>query len=90
MAENKNETIKKAQSVLGTLTGDEEVQRLAYLQDKWQRDYDNYIIISKEEGAKQSSINTAKKLLSMNMPIEQIIEVTELTKEDIEILSKNV
>ena len=31
----------------------------------------------------------AKKLLAMNLPLEQIIEVTELTKEEIEKLKEN-
>ncbi len=31
----------------------------------------------------------AKKLLAMNLTVEQIIEVTELTKEEIEKLKEN-
>ena len=42
----------------------------------------------KEEGKKQEKISTAKKLLKLKMPIEQIIEVTELTKEEILELEK--
>ena len=37
----------------------------------------------KREGLKQNKIETAKKLLKLKMPIEQIVEVTELTKEEI-------
>ena len=37
-----------------------------------------------KNGAKEKSIKVAKKLLKMNIPIEQIAEVTELTKEKIE------
>ena len=38
---------------------------------------------AKNEGKIQEKIETAKKLLELKMPIEQIIEVTELTKEEI-------
>ena len=37
----------------------------------------------KIEGKKEERIEIAKKLLKMNMPIKQIIEATELTKEEI-------
>ena len=39
-------------------------------------------------GKKKSKIEMAKKLLAMNLTVEQIIEVTELTKEEIEKLKK--
>ena len=38
----------------------------------------------KEEGRREVQIETAKKLLNLKLPIEQISEVTELTKEEIE------
>ena len=37
----------------------------------------------KIEGEKKKSIEIAKKLLKLNMSIEQIMEITELTKEEI-------
>ena len=37
----------------------------------------------KIEGSNEEKIKIAKKLLNKNMPIEQIIEITELTKEEI-------
>ena len=43
---------------------------------------------AKDEGKKQNKISTAKKLLKLKMPIEQIVEVTELTKEEIIKLEK--
>lgn len=38
----------------------------------------------KEEGIKQEKIETAKKMKAKNMDINTIIEITELTKEEIE------
>ena len=40
----------------------------------------------KEEGIKQNKIEIAKKLLNSNMPIEQIMKITELSKENIEMI----
>ena len=42
----------------------------------------------KEEGLKQGKEEIAKKLLEMNLPLKQIIEVTGLPKEDIEKIKK--
>lgn len=40
------------------------------------------------EGIAKSRIEVAQKLLKIKMPIEQIIEVTGLSKEEIEKISK--
>ena len=37
-----------------------------------------------EDGVKKGKIGIAKKLLKLKMPIEQIQEITQLTKEEIE------
>ena len=37
-----------------------------------------------EEGERKKTIEIAKELLNMNLPIEQIIQATGLTKEEIE------
>ena len=37
----------------------------------------------KKEGQKESLIAIARKLLNQNMPIEQIISITDLEKEEI-------
>ena len=88
MAENKNETLKKARIEMNYLTGDAEVRRLAELREKWEMDRVSAINHATrkgiEEGEKKNSIVIAKKLLKLNMPLEQIIEITELTKEEIE------
>lgn len=42
----------------------------------------------KEEGLKQGKEEIAKKLLEMNLPLKQIIEVTGLSKEEIEKIVK--
>ena len=46
--------------------------------------------MQKGNGKKESKIEIAKKLLAMNLPLEQIVEATELTKEEIEKLKNNI
>ena len=38
----------------------------------------------REEGERKKQIEIAKRLLSKNLPIDEIVEITELTKEEIE------
>lgn len=92
LAEKKNKTIERAKIEMRYLTGEAELRRLADLEEKWEMDYNSGMLYAKEEGkkegkiegVKENKIETAKKLLKLNMPIEQIIEITELTKEEIE------
>lgn len=68
MAEEKNQTLKKARVEMNYLTGDEEVRRLAELREKWEMDYksaqkaerEEGLKIGKEEGKKQG-IREGKK-----------------------------
>lgn len=92
VAMKENEAIKKANVEYEYLTGEEEERRIAFLRDKAIRDEKSIREGSKEEGReegreeKQKEI--AKKLLDKNMLIEEIIEITDLTKEEIEKLRK--
>ena len=45
---------------------------------------------AKNEGKEQKSIEIAKKLLNMNMPIEQISEATELPPEKVKQIKKSL
>lgn len=83
MAEKKNPTIKKARYEMDYLTGDEAVQRLQDLRDKWEMDRISSINFAKEEAKK----DTAKKMIDKGIEIETIIEITGLTKEEIEELN---
>ena len=100
MAMEKNETIKKAAEEVEVLTGDEEIQRLAELRERWEMD--RLDAISKaaeeaaEEAAKQATKETAKheknriakNMLNEKMPVELIVKVTGLTKEEVENIAK--
>ncbi len=74
------------------MTEDEKLERLAFLRQKAIMDekaiyaagLDKGELRGKEEGIKQEKIETAKKMKAKNMDINTIIEITELTKEEIE------
>ena len=95
MAEEKNQTLQKAREKMNYLTGDAAVRRLAELREIWELDYNSDINYAKEkglksglkrgrkEGKKENSIEIARKLLKLQMPIEQISEITNLTEEEI-------
>lgn len=99
MAEKNNVVLKKARKELNYLTGDAAVRRMAELREKWEMDEiavkKHAERIGKEEGRREGRIEgnvegrmaekkeTAKKLLLKNMKIEEIIEITGLTEEEI-------
>ena len=91
MAEEKNKTIEKARIEMNYLTGEEEVRRLAELREKWEMDYNSGIGHAKregiKEGIKEKALEVAKKMKEKKVDIDTIIEITGLSKEEIEILS---
>lgn len=90
-----NECVKKAEEEYEYLTGDEEIKRLAFLREKAIRDeisarnYGKRVGIEEGrregivEGKKEGKIEDAKKMLAKGFDIETIMEITELTKEEI-------
>ncbi len=100
LAMEENEEIKKAKKEYEYLIGDEAERRLAFLRDKAIRDENNMLEGAREEamqqgleegrekgrkeGIKEEKTKIAKQLLQIGMPIEQIIKITELSKEEIE------
>ena len=86
IAMKENEEIRKAKEELEYLTGNEEERRLAELREKAIRDEVTNINYAKREGKREKSIEIARKMKNKGIDIEEIIEMTELTKEDIESL----
>ena len=91
MAKEKNEKIKSALDEMIYLTGDEEVQRLAELHEKWEMDWNSSMNSARKEGMKegikQNQKETALKMLQKGIDIKTIMEVTGLTKEEIKKLT---
>ena len=84
MAEEKNKTLEKARKEMTYLTGDEEIRRLAELREKWEMDWNSSMDYSKKEGKKEGKKEDAKKMKEEKIPIETIMRITGLTKEEIE------
>ena len=83
-----NKEIKKAKEELEYLTGDEAQRRIAELREKAIRDEKANLRGAREEGMRKGAMKEkkeiAKKLKEMNSNIDNIIELTGLTKEEIE------
>ena len=96
LAMKENKEIKKANDEYEYLTGEAEERRLAFLRDKAIRDEKSMREAGREEGRKEGiekgerkkQIEIARKLLDKKMPIEQIIEITDLTRDEVEKLRK--
>ena len=97
MAEEKNKTIEKAKVEFEYLTGNDAVRRLEELKEKWEMDWNSNMNYVKKEarkeglktGEKQKSKEIAKSMLEKGMPIDLIIELTHLSKEEIKEISED-
>lgn len=88
LAEKNNKTLERARYEMNYLTGDAAVRRLAELREDWEMDRNSDMYWAKEEGKEEKKKEIARKLIKMKLPIEQIMEATGLTKEQIEKLEK--
>ena len=67
---------------------EDEIERMFYDEEEDKRMIQNdELIIARREGIKEEKISIAKKLLSMNMTIENISEATGLSKEEVQRLN---
>ena len=87
-----DENINKAKKVLENISQDERERRLTELREKYRMDQHAIMLAGYDKGLKegieQEKQQVAKKLLEMNLPLKQIIEVTGLSKEEIEKITK--
>ena len=88
-AMKENEEIKEAMEDLGEISKIKQLRRIAELKEKAIRDEQNALAHATEDGKRMKQIEIAKKLLERKMPIEDIQEITLLTKEEIEKLIIN-
>lgn len=84
MAKELNKNVKKAMEIIDEMSMDEKEWELYRSREMAIMDYEVNMSVSRKEGKKESQLQIAKKLLSKNMPIKEIIEITELTREEIE------
>lgn len=89
-----NKEIKEAMNELEKISKDKELRRVAELREKAIRDEKNGLRHAKEEGIKEGIKEgieqVAKKMLELNIPIQDIIKTTGLQEKQILELKKNV
>ena len=106
MAVKENEKIAKASQEWEYLRGDEAVKRMAFLKEKWERDWNSSMRsakeigmekgikkgkkIGREIGEKSKTEEIAIKMLQKEMDEVIIAEVTNLTLEEIEKIKQNL
>ena len=102
MAVKENEKIAKASQEWEYLRGDEAVKRMAFLKEKWERDWNSSMRSAKEigmekgikegikKGKKEGTRAVAIKMLLKEIDKEIIAEVTNLTLEEIEKIKQNL
>lgn len=92
MAKEKNKEIKEASDAYEVLTGDDEIKRIAEIRLMSELEEQSALATARakgtEEGVRQGKNQKqkeiAKRMLSKGKRIEEIIELTELSKEEIE------
>lgn len=105
MAKKENKRVEKAIENYEVLTGDAEVKRLAEIRLMSELEEKSALAsardagerkgmeqgekIGREKGERENKEKIAKKLLKAKMPIEQIIEITELSEKEIRKIEKN-
>ena len=95
MEENKN--LKEAVEKLDRISEDEKMQRIIELREKARRDehaiyskgVDDGIEEGKIEGAKEEKIQIAKNMLQRGFSKQEIMDITGLTRKEIEELISN-
>ncbi len=106
MAIANNKVLERAQTEITYLTGDAAVRRLAELREKWEMDRVSELhyaeargrangerigeIRGEKRGQKQAKEKIAKIMLKKKIKMSEIIEITGLTKEEIERLKMDV
>lgn len=79
-----NENIKNAMEKLEEVSQDEKLRRIAELKEKARRDEISGLNWARREGIKENRLEVAKKMKEKNMDIDMILEITGLTKQEIE------
>jgi len=106
MAVKENEKIAKASQEWEYLRGDEAVKRMAFLREKWERDWNSDMSSAKEigmeegikegmekgveEGMEKGIEEVARKMLQEEIDKTIISKVTNLSLDEIEKLKKEI
>ena len=84
MAEKENKILEDALNDLNDMSKSQKERLEAFDRMMARKDYYTYLEDSKSEGKLEEKMETAKRMKEKNIPIEEIMEITELTKQQIE------
>ena len=79
-----SDCLKQAKEELAYLSSDPDFKRLVDARAGFLRDQNTFEVVGMKKGEKNEKIKIAKKLLAKGMKIEEIVEITGLTEEEIE------
>ena len=79
-----NENLKEAVEKLDRISEDEKMQRIIELREKAIRDEHAIYAKGVDDGIEKGIMKIAKSMLKKGMNVSDIIEITGLTKEEIE------
>lgn len=85
-----NEDVKEAIIEVHKMTEDEKIQRLADLRQKAIMDEKAYWDTGRQEGIEQEKLRIVQRMLEKKIPKKQIVEITELTIEEIEKIEREM
>jgi len=88
MIAERNPQVGKAVVRLRALSADERARDMLERREKGERDFQMFLDYAERRGHAKASENVVRKLLKRGRPIEEIMEDTDLTREEIEALSK--
>lgn len=78
-----NKEIEEAMNELEKISKDKELRRVAELREKAIRDEKNGLRHAREDGIKEGIEKVVKRMIEKNVPLQEIIELTGLTEEQI-------
>ncbi len=84
MAKENNEKIVEADEFYNVLTGDKALKRLEEIRIKDEMEKGAALDKAMNDGKRENQKEVTKKMLELNMPIKQIMEISGLTEEEIE------
>ena len=84
MCAKRNKVIKRVNEENKKLSVDKDMQEQYWYEEKTLYARNTEISVAEEEGKKQKQLEIAKKMKDRNKTMEEIIELTELSKEEIE------
>jgi predicted transposase/invertase (TIGR01784 family) len=87
MAAQANPQVRRAVVKLRELSADEKARDMVERREKGERDFRMFVNDAKREGEQKKAVEVAQNLLKLNIPTEQIVTATGLTREEVEALS---